>query len=78
MYSVEVFLWENGARNCSMVGATFCLDLGVLEMGLRGMDIGGFPDICRDLKQEAHIHGSLEKALLDTLLKLFILNDLKE
>lgn len=29
-YRLELFLWENGARNCSIVGATFWCDFEVL------------------------------------------------
>lgn len=75
---VEVFLWEKGARNCSMVGATFWLGLGVLEICRRGRGDGSFPDTCRDLVQEAQIHGSLKRALRDMLWKLFMFMKLRE
>ena len=70
-YSVELFLRENGARSCSMVGATFCLDVGVLEMCLRGRDIADFADTCRDLAQETQTQDSPRRILRDTFITFF-------
>lgn len=46
-----------------MVGATFCRDLGVLEICLLGRAVADFLDNCRDLAHEAQIHDPLARLL---------------
>lgn len=55
-----------------MVGATFCRDLGVLEICLLGRDLADFPDTCRDLAHEAQIHDPLARLLGDALIMPFM------
>lgn len=70
---MELFLRENGARNCSIVGATFCRELGVLEICRRERDVADL-DTGRDLAHEAQTHGSLTRLLRNTLIEGFIFN----
>lgn len=55
-----------------MVGATFCRDLGVLEICLLGRVIADFLDTCRDLAHEAQIHDPLASLLGSELISPFM------